>query len=226
MSIGDGIVMIDQGEIIGIRKKMAEIGSTSHTSIKFQDDLLRWIAEAAPHGESIIEVGCYKGGLTSQIAYAAKQLGLVFDVIDIDHHYLNVAAAAVAAVGLQDYARFHAMDLASFVEKTGGQGKVALVFVDGEHRYHGVVADCRAIKTFSAIPHAAVFHDYSLRYADGELSDVRVDLGIKDEFGDSVRLVPIGELAGAPGSSLRTQPGEDRHYHQIDTSEGVVVLLA
>jgi len=225
MSPTDIARAIDADEIMEIRDKMNRIGCASHTSVKFQDDLLKTIAESSPFGEAIIEIGCYKGGMTSQIAYAAKKLRLSFDVIDIDHHFLNVAAEAVAAVGLQDNVRFHAMDFAQFSALMHDKLKISLIFIDGDHRYDGVVSDCRAIKRFDVPPHAAVFHDFSLRYADGDLTDVRVDLAIKDEFGNQPRVKPIGELAGSPSSNLRTVPAEDRHYHESGTSEGVVLYF-
>ena len=81
------------------------------------------------------------------------------------------------------------MDLPTFVQNSPDYHKPVLVFVDGDHRYDGVVADIRAIRSLATQPYACAFHDFSLRYADGSLIDVRVDRAIKDELGPEAPLV-------------------------------------
>ena len=213
----------DLGNLANLREAVDQIDRSSHTSLKFQDDLLGFILSNKDRGGGIIEVGCYHGGLTAQLAYVAKETGLPFDVIDIDHHYLNVAADTVDRVGLKGHAKFHAMDLPTFLRNSKLQTRPLMVFVDGDHRYAGVVADIRAIRAVRPAPFSCSFHDFSLRYADGPLTDVRVDRAILDEFGPLVRLVPIGEVAGA--GKLRTVPAEDRHFHESGKSEGVIIEL-
>jgi hypothetical protein len=206
-----------------IRGKLTQIGRSSHTTVKFQDDLIEFIERNSFNGFSLIEVGCYMGGLTAQLAYVAKKLLLTFDVIDIDHHFINIATDTVNQVGLADAVRFNAMDLTTFARSSPGYRKPALVFVDGDHRYDGVVADIRAIRSFTTLPYACAFHDFSLRYADGALTNVRVDRAIYDEFGPQVALTPIGETAGH--GVLRTEAGEDRHFHERDQPEGVIIVI-
>lgn len=213
----------DLGNLANLRQAIDQIDRSSHTSIKFQDDLIGFIISNKDRGGGIIEVGCYHGGLTAQLAYVAKETGLPFDVIDIDHHYLTVAADTVERVGLKGVASFHAMDLPTFLRNKTFTTSPLLVFVDGDHRYAGVVTDIRAIRTIRPAPFACAFHDFSLRYADGPLTDVRVDRAILDEFGSSVVLNPIGEIAGA--GKLRTVPAEDRHFHETGKPEGVLIRL-
>jgi hypothetical protein len=208
-----------------VREGLVALQRPSHTSIKFQDDIIRFIESHAASGRSLIEVGCYHGGMTVQMAFAAKALGLEFNVIDINHHYLGVAADTADRFQLADAVHFHAMDLATFVRNSPAMPRAALVFVDGDHRYDGVVADLRAIRSMSPVPFAAAFHDYSLRYADGPLTNVRVDQAIHDEWGRELAGEPIGEIARADGP-LRTLPGEDRHYHAMGEPEGLLVRLA
>ena len=213
----------DDQDLARIRGEIARIERESHTTLKFQNDLMNFIEEHRFNGFSIVEVGCYLGGLTAQLAYAAKKFAQAFDVIDIDHNYLNTAANTLDQVGLAGQARFHAMDLPTFVRNSPGYSKPTLVFVDGDHRYDGVVADVRAIKAFTVKPYACAFHDFSLRYADGELTNVRVDLAVKNEFGSETQFNPIGEIAGQGG--LRTEPGHDRHFHERGQPEGVLIVL-
>jgi len=206
-----------------VREKLIAIGQTSHTSRKFQDDLLGFIERNATLGSSMVEVGCYHGGLTAQLAMLARDLGVVLHVIDIDAGYLEMAKKAVAAVGFSDHVEFHLMDLTEFARQASPKFTPLLVFVDGDHRYDGVVSDIRAIRSMPSPPFACAFHDYSLRYQDGPLTNVRVDMAIKDEFGPGVATIPIGEVAGN-GSTLRVAPGEDRHFHESGQPEGVIIL--
>ncbi len=212
-----------QGELAHLRQNIDEIDRSSHTSLRFQDDLLDFILQNREKGGGLIEVGCYHGGLTAQLSFIAKKVGLAFDVIDIDPHYLKVAADTVCRVGLEGVPTFHEMDLSSYVRASAFSSGPLMVFVDGDHRYEGVVEDIRAIRSISPAPFSCAFHDFSLRYADGPLTIVRVDRAILDEFGDSVSLIPIGEVAG--DGLLRTSPQEDRHYHESGAPEGVIIKL-
>jgi hypothetical protein len=48
-----------------IRKILEQQSDFSHSSMKFQDYLLRFIRSNSELGESVVEVGCYRGGLTT-----------------------------------------------------------------------------------------------------------------------------------------------------------------
>lgn len=208
-------------ELAEIREEIDAIGRFSHTSKKFQGDLLSFVEDNYERGTCLIEVGCFHGGLTVQLAHVAQKLGLLFDVVDISDQYLEIARDTASLFSLDGKIGFHKTTLTKFVSEE--RPKPVLVFVDGDHRYEGVVADIRAIKGMVERPFACAFHDFSLRYADDSLSDVRVDKAILDEFGHDAPLRHIGEIAGA--GQLRTSPGEDRHYHEFEQPEGVIVVL-
>lgn len=211
-------------ELSDIRRELDAIGRFSHTSRKFQDDLLDFIAQHHDRGGSVIEVGCFHGGLTVQLADAVRRHGLSLDVVDIDKGYLATARDTVTRFGLQDSVDFHKTDLAGFLASRRYETPPALVFIDGDHRYDGVVADIRAVRAMPELPYACAFHDFSLRYADGPLTNVRVDRAILDEFGADAPLRQIGVIAGVGG--LRTVPEADRHYHETGQPEGVLIVLS
>lgn len=212
--------MVDQ-ELERIRALLDAEGNHSHTSRKFQDDLLFYAKEFATCGNCLIEVGCFKGGLTAQLAYVARELGQRLEVIDIDSGYLEVARAAVKLAGKVPV-NFNHCDFSTFAAEAGSQVQPTLILIDGDHRYDGVTADIRALYDMRSRPFSAAFHDFSLRYTTEELSSVRVDRALVDAFGQNFQHNKIGEIAGA-GQSLRTIPGEDGHYHQAGYSEGVLV---
>lgn len=209
-------------ELAEIRRKLEEIGRFSHTTQKFQDDLIDFVVQNHDRGGSLIEVGCFHGGLTVQLAHVARPYGLHLDVIDISRQYLDVARDTVSTFGYGDRVAFHKTTLTQFLAERDGPAPL-LVFIDGDHRYDGVVADIRAVMGMPERPYACAFHDFSLRYADGPLTNVRVDRAILDEFGPEAPLHRIGETAG--DGQLRTVPGADRHYHEPGQPEGVLIVL-
>lgn len=208
-----------------IRQKLLEHNRASQTSEKFQDDILQFIIDNKDQGHSIIEVGCFYGGFSSQLAFVAKMCNLTLDVIDIDKGYLNHAADTLEKVGLRSHATMNLMPFSEFVQVKAEHPKPVLVFIDGDHRYDGVVADIRAMRQLHNQPFACAFHDYSLRYADGPLTIVRVDQAVHDEFPADTDFQFIGTIAGEAGLS-RTEPsGADRHFHERGKSEGVLITL-
>jgi hypothetical protein len=208
--------------IEAVRDKLVEIGNYSHTSTKFQDDLINCARAFAGQGNCLIEVGCFRGGLTAQFAAIAQVLGQEVHVIDIDAGYLEVAQQSVqTTVGATNVA-FHLSDFAAFAARADERIRASLVLIDGDHRYAGVVADIHALFAMPVRPFAAAFHDFSLRYATPTLADVRVDRALSDSLGEGFPHTPIGEVA-RPGGFLTVTPGEDGHYHELDCPEGVLV---
>lgn len=209
--------------IENIRATLSEMGNFSHTTDKFQNDLLHHARAFASHGNCLIEVGCYRGGLTSQFAWLAKQLGQHLHVIDIDPGYLYVAKESVQATSDDSNVSFHLCDFATFIQGEGRDINPSFALIDGDHYYNGVVADIKALLSMPIRPYGVAFHDYSLRHADPELSEIRVDLALKDTLGPDFPHTKIGEVS-REGGPLRTKPGNDNsHFHELAVSEGVLI---
>ncbi len=209
-----------------IRARLDDLGNHSHTSLKFQDDILNFIREHAHRGEAVIEVGCYRGGMTGQLADICAELDKRLYVIDIDEDYLEIAKASVRAVTNNGNVRYYHGDLPGFARDRVCNRPVILVVIDGDHSYRGVVEDITALYSMNPLPYAAAFHDFSLRYAASHLDDIRVDLAIRDSLGPRVQPWQLGEVAGQ-GATLRTKPGEeDSHYHEQGIPEGVLLICA
>jgi hypothetical protein len=210
-------------ELEQIRARLAADGNHSHTTRKFQDDLLSFAEKFAAYGNTVIEVGCWRGGLSAQFAYLARKLGQRCAIIDIDETYLNYARAAVEMAGSSDFVSFHHGDFKSFVAAADPKMRPTLVLIDANHQYDAVVADIGTLYSMPSVPYSAAFHDFSLRYSFPQLSDVRVDLALHHAFGQDFEHVDIGELA-APGGTLRLTPHQDNgHYHAQGYSEGVLI---
>lgn len=217
--------MLNPEQLDAARQTLAQAGNASHTSIKFQNDILGLIADNQDKGDVIIEIGCYRGGLTAQIAMLAKQLGKQVHVVDISPEYLEIAKSAVRSVVDDSHVHYHCQDFSIFVREAGRSLKPLLVFVDGDHRYEGVARDVRSLHAMDNLPYAAAFHDFSLRYTVPELADVRVDKAILDTLGHDVPYTPIGEIAGT-GTTLTTKAGADGHYHETGFPEGIAILCS
>lgn len=205
-----------------IRSRLAADGNHSHTSRKFQDDILSFAAANADKGNCIIEVGCWRGGLSAQLAHVAPTLGQRFVVVDLYEEALNHARAAVEMAGAK--ADFHLGDFKSYVDTIDSGTKPTLVFIDADHRYDAVAADIRILYSMPTLPFAAAFHDYSLRYlhSNAEMASVRVDLALKDALGPDFPHFKIGETI-KPGGWIATSPAADGHYHEIGCPEGVLI---
>lgn len=213
--------MID--DLDGVRRTLSAMGNHSHTTDRFQQDLRRCIESFAGHGDCLIEVGCYRGGMTAQFAWLGRRLGQHVHVVDIDPGYLEVARQSVEATSELGHVSFHLCDFAAFARDAGAGIRPSFALIDGDHRYDGVVADIRALQAMPTPPHGVAFHDYSLRYASEELADVRVDRALHDTLGEDVPHLPLGEVSRA-GGPLRTAPrGADRHFHALGFSEGVLL---
>ncbi|ODT05569.1 MAG: hypothetical protein ABS58_15105 [Mesorhizobium sp. SCN 65-20] len=207
-----------------IRSTLAAMGNHSHTTEKFQNDLMKAARSYAGEGNILVEVGCFRGGLTAQFAAIGKELNQHLHVIDIDPGYMEVARQSVEATTGTENVTFHLCDLATFAQKAGKGANISLALIDGDHFYNGVVADIRALLSMKPKPYGVAFHDYSLRYATPEGKDIRVDRAIRDTLGHDFPHVQIGEIS-RPGGPLRTEPGQDGHFHEVGASEGVLVEL-
>ncbi|MCK5660193.1 MAG: glycosyltransferase, partial [Methanosarcinales archaeon] len=208
-----------------IRQHLEELGNHSHTSLIFQDDILNFIREHVSCGDAVIEVGCYRGGLTAQLAQLCAHFGKLLYVIDIDKEYLNITKDSVRAICNDKHVHYYCGDLLQFVQEGICTSQVILAFIDGDHRYEGVVKDVEALYLMKPIPFAMAFHDFSLRYATDELKNVRVDRAIIDCLGDGIQYQTLGEIAGQ-GKILKTTPGEDGHYHEEGKPEGVLLICS
>jgi hypothetical protein len=207
-----------------IRTELDKSGNHSHTSFVFQDDVIRFIHQNCSEGDSVIEVGCYRGGMTAQLAATCSTLGKRFYVVDIDQGYIDITKINVdGIIGTNDTVYFCGA-LSTFYDSGLPNERPILIFIDGDHRYSGVVRDIRAVLGSKMLPFAVAFHDFSLRYQVPELVDVYVDQAIYDTFGREVRYRPIGEIAGR-STILATQVQPDGHYHETGQPEGVLLAF-
>lgn len=209
-------------DLVAARATLSAMGNYSHTTNKFQDDLMSYAEDFADQGDCIIEVGCFRGGLTAQFALIGKRLGLHVHVIDIDSGHLEITRQSVAATSGAENVSFHLCDLDTFVKGPGADVRPSLALIDGDHSYRGVVTDIRSLLAMRTRPYGVAFHDYSLRWADDSV-EIGVNRAIHDMLGSDFPHVPIGEIS-REGGALQTSPRDgDQHYHEIGHSEGVMV---
>ena len=212
---------LDWDEISRIRDRLRALEIRSLTSQKFQDDLLRLAEAHVSSGDCLIEVGSFHGGLTAQLACAAKSLDTWLDVVELSEEMIGRTRRAVEACGHPERVRYHCTGLDAFVRQAGVSIKPALVFLDADHSYEAVKSDIRAVYELPNRPEIFAFHDYSLRYA-GEWADkINVARAI-NELLPADRLIKIGDKPGIH-PDLRTTPQSDGHYHQEGEPEGVYV---
>jgi hypothetical protein len=207
-----------------IRELMARVGCQSWTSEKYQNDIYSFVLKNQTLGRGIVEVGCYKGGLSTFLAFVCKKLSWPFYTIDINQQFVGETRKLLDGLGLADQVTFFDGTLRQFASKVKLDTSPLLVVVDGAHEYKGVLDDIRSIYQLNRQSHSAVFHDFSLRHDD--MLDERVDKAILDFFGEEIALQRIGEQFGENTTyPLKSRPSEDGHYWELNGSEGVIIKL-
>lgn len=116
----------------------------------------------------------------------------------------------------------HHGTLGSFAEKVNLEQRPALIVVDGDHNYDAVVADIRSLYRLNRLPHAAAFHDYSLRHpTTGE----QVEQALRDCFKDQpVRLIGA-KMNGSGPYATKDNPQPSGHWWEVPGAEGAIVEL-
>lgn len=211
-----------EDELQAIRKTSAELGRFSWTSDDYQHDLLHFIFENRGNGAGVIEVGTYKGGLTAQLALICARFGWPLWSLDIDSGSVATAADLVQRVGLAEWVSFHLGPLESFAPMIELAQRPVLVILDGDHRYDAVVRDIRSLYRLSPLPHAAAFHDYSLRHPT---SGERVSEAIANCFENATIRLIGAQMDGAGPYPTKEKPAPDGHWWEVPGSEGAIVEL-
>ncbi len=114
----------------------------------------------------MIEVGCYLGGLTGQIAYLASTLGIKFSMIDINPRSIAGARETVWLTAPDADVIYHLGTLDSFVDTLPNEINPLMMLIDADHTYQGVTLDIASLYHMAQLPHAAIFHDFGLRGTD------------------------------------------------------------
>jgi len=216
---------LDAEKVNDIRQRGAEEKHGSQTTPAYQDDVLR-ILESGGMDQpgDVIEVGCFLGGLTAQLAYACSVLNKTLHVVDVNVNYLAGAMHHLEGLGVSRNVVYFLGTLDSYLSRTRFNDPLFLVVVDGDHSYEGVLADIKSVLKYQPVTRNLIFHDYSLRYNTPDMQHVRVDKAIIDAF-DGVRDIrPVGSLACAEGP-LKIVPQPNGHYHEEGFHEGAHVEL-
>jgi len=211
-----------QDKLTLLRKRSADFGKPSWTSAEYQRDMLEFILGNSREGQSIIEIGCYKGGLTAMLALACKEVGLTLDVIDIMPSSIESACTLLSELHLSDHVMFYRGTFPQYVSQRRPSTKAALCILDGDHAYPAVIEDLAAVDALPARPYALAFHDYSLRHPT---TNERVSDAIRDHFGPSAAPRPIGLVMNGQGHATKEHPQEDGHYWEVPGSEGAILVL-
>lgn len=206
-----------------IRAISKEMECFSWTSREYQDDILNFLIENREQGFGIIEVGCYKGGLSALLAYLCQQFDWPFYTLDIDPTATESTRKLLERLGLDNITTIHLGPLSSFTDTVVLKERPALIILDGDHQYDAVLEDIKATYRLNKLPYAAVFHDFSLRHpTSGEL----VDQAVRDSFGKDCSIRNIGaRMTGDAKYPTIEKPSDDGHWWDVPGSEGAIVTL-
>ena len=205
-----------------IREYCQAEGKFSWTSPKYQSDILNFVHANRDKGASVIEVGCYKGGLTALLAHVCKENGLHLHTMDIDANAVESVKKVLSDLGLAGNVTVHHSPLSAFVLKAGYWRRPILCILDGDHAYDAVLADLDAVGRLPQAPYALAFHDYSLRHPT---TNERVDDAVRDHFGPNAQPRLIGAAMNGEGHPTEAAPQPDGHFWKVPGSEGAILIL-
>ena len=207
---------LSEEKLFELRNIITKRGSASQTKTAYQDAVLFFIRSNAFRGDNVVEVGCYKGGLTVQYAYLCQQLGKKLHVIDYDKELLEETKKLVYELGYGNVASFYNMDYESFVSSESFPQNTIATIIDADHSYAGCLKDCNTLKKVLPSMYGVIFHDFTLRYTTWD--GVGVDKAIYEVFGQHVRLYPIGFQ-----SVCSETPTPEGAY--LESNEGVIMVV-
>lgn len=209
-------------KVLAVRAACQQNGSFSWTSLRYQNDALRFLLQNAGQGGCVIEVGCYNGGLSVQLALVASHLSLPFYTMDIDENAVIKTRELLSGFGHEQGVTVFHGGLTAFAGQFHLPDRAALIVIDGDHSYAGARDDIQAFNALSHYPFAAVFHDYCLRSPH---TDERVNEAVADELPQAV-LIPIGSSPDEDASMPTIErPSPDGHYWLSPGTEGCIAIL-
>lgn len=191
----------------------------SMTSSKYRNDLIYFIVNNHERGDSICEVGCYRGGLSIILAYLAQQLGKKLVICEIDENCARLAGNRIAELGLADIVSIHTSCFAAFVASGCFPDNCILTIIDANHIYEEAKTNFSAFRSVDHKSYAVAFHDYGLR-------DTGNKMGIQRAVNDVYPLkniFHIGDNTLFSPCENHTEVAEDTTYFQ--GSEGALIIL-
>lgn len=194
-------------------------GKISWTSKEYQKSIHAVLLDKDLAPGVVVEVGCYKGGLSAQLAYFCRLLNRKFIYIDIDRNYLNSTRKLLKDLGLDKNTECFVGSFSSYMSTLGAKESIALVIIDGDHDYDATKKDICAF--LNSPPQWAVFHDYSLRSFN---THENVQKAIEDTLVGCEK-IKIGTQFKGIGHPTKDAPDKEGHYWEVPGSEGIKVKI-
>jgi hypothetical protein len=210
-------------ELASIRNCAKKEKWFSWTSDQYQNDVVRFLVDNQQAGCGVIEVGCFRGGLSAQLACVCRHFRWPFYTMDIAKSAVKTTAQRLKRLNLGNHSAVFHGSLQQFVKKTYLHQRPVAIVIDGDHCYEAVLKDIQSVYQLNQLPFGAAFHDFSLRHpTTGE----RVDDAIHASFGDEVHVRKIGRQFNNQGDyPTKLSPGPEGHYWETPGSEGAIVQL-
>ena len=211
------------------RIAQSEANYEEEGSIFYYRDNYNYLKAHSQRLDTLIEVGCYLGGLSAIFALAAKRFGFVYYIVEYNLEYLLFTYERMArfAPDCLGNIRFYHGTLAEFVRQWRNPLSKRCIYleIDAAHWYDGVVADLRASHAIRRGIHSIACHDFHLRSADWR-RDLFVDRAIFSVFGCQAALRFIGFNTGDWLGDPETDSTGNKLYNKPHCFEGAIIHLA
>lgn len=202
-----------------IRSYCEQEGKISWTSREYQEAIHAVLLDKALSPGSVVEVGCYKGGLSAQLAYFCKLLNKKFTFIDVNQNYLDSTENLLKDLGLDKNTKGFLGSFSDYMSNHGVEKPISLAVIDGDHDYDATKTDIHAL--LSSPPQWAIFHDYSLRSFN---TNENVQKAIEEPLAGCQK-TKIGTQFNGVGHPTKDNPYKDGHYWEVPGSEGIKVKI-
>jgi len=139
----------------GDRMLIKDIFDTPCLISEMQKLALAYCAAQTPRGGTIAEIGPYLGGSTKILAESSKGVSVhTIDIFDFIDRKL---------IGDNESIRIHIGDSSAFA-RSNPECRIDLLFIDGDHSFHGVLHDFTHMQPLLADNATIIFHDYTQMY--------------------------------------------------------------
>lgn len=197
-------------------------GHESMTTLKYRDNLIRYILSTTGKCKGIVELGIFRGGISVLLAHICRRFRWPLYLVDISPDFISVTKELIGSLMPTDHVVFFEGTLRTFAKEVELR-ETPLIIVDGDHSVRGVLEDICGIYELNLRPFAAIFHDFSLRQDEADWGVARA---ICRSFGPKVPMIRIGQQF-VEGFSYCTKesPSAEGVYWDDDGSEGVIIEL-
>lgn len=207
-----------------LRNILNQKACPSETSYEYQNDALSYVVDCLGAGDSVIEVGVFNGGLSSQLAFVMENSGKKLFLVEISRKHLDKTRSLITELNIATEVIYFHGDLDRL--NSSHIIEPSTVIIDANHDYVNVKNDISSLRKFPAQPACTVFHDNGLRYIRKACSiKQRVDRAIYEDYiAKGFRYIEVGQQQLDSSTISSADTSQLGYYFDSKTREGMLIV--